>query len=192
MAYSKQIMILRTALWLFASLAIAQQVPRDAEDLTITYPDGQTKQLADYRGKVVPVAFISVTCPHCQHTTEILTHLQNELGPRGLQVLEVALDPDAKTTVPGFISQFRPSFPIGFTADYPSVARFLQLPNTQRPLYPLFAVVDRKGVIQFEATGRDDILANEANQEAKLRTELLRILKESGHQHAAAKTKTGS
>jgi len=166
------------ALLLAASASMAQQVPRPASDVTITFPDGQTKKLSDYRGKVVALTYISVSCPHCQHTTEMLTRLQNELGPRGFQALDVALDPDAKTTVPTFVSQFHPSFPVGFTADYPAVVKFLQLPSGQRPFYPLFSIVDRNGVIQFEATGRDQVLANEAAEEQNLRTEILKVLKE--------------
>ena len=184
MPYSKMIMSFRAArliiaaLLLAASVSIAQPVPRPATDVTITFPDGQTKKLSDYHGKVVAIAFISVSCPHCQHTTEILTKLQNELGARGFQALDVALDPDAKSSVPTFVSQFHPSFPVGFTADYPEVVKFLQLPSTQRPFYPLFSIVDRAGVIQFEATGRDQVLANEAAEEQNLRTEILKVLKE--------------
>lgn len=190
MAYSKLTMTFRAALriavpLLAASLAIAQQVPRPAPDLTVSLPDGTTKQLGDYRGKVVVVVFISVTCPHCQRTTQILTQLEKELGPRGLQVLECALDPDAKTSVPGFVSQFHPNFPVGYTADYQTVARFLALPPDQRPLYPLMTIVDRGGVIQFEATGRDQFLANEDAEEQNLRTELLKLLKPADAHHAA-------
>ena len=192
---SEKTMTFRAALRIAAPVLLlpflsrAQQVPRPAPDLTINYPDGQTKHLSDYHGKVVALAFISVVCPHCQHATEILTKMQNELSARGFQVLEVALDPDAKTTVPGFVSQLHPSFPVGFTGDYMSVVRFLALPN-QRPLYPLFTIVDRKGVIQFEATGRDDIFANEAGEAQNLRAEVLKVLKEGGHPRASAKART--
>src|ERR1017187_6037635 len=93
--------------------AYAQQVPRPAGEFAIKMPNGQITLLSQYAGKVVVLAFISTTCSHCQHITQVLSSLQNEYGPRGVQFLAAAFNPDAAQLVPGFITQFRPTFPVG-------------------------------------------------------------------------------
>src|ERR1039458_10506185 len=51
--------------------AYAQQVPRPAGEFAIKMPNGQITLLSQYAGKVVVLAFISTTCSHCQHTTQV-------------------------------------------------------------------------------------------------------------------------
>src|SRR5579884_380035 len=167
-----------SAALLCASFALAYDVPRPAPDLTINYPDGHTAKLADYRGKVVAMVFISTTCPHCQHTTEALMHLQNKFGPRGFQVLEASLDPDAQTAVPLFIQQFHPNFPVGYV-DRLNAAQFLKFSPEVRQFLPFFTIVGRGGTIRFEATGGDEILSNEAAQEQNIGMEIQKALNES-------------
>jgi len=177
--------IFRGAALLAASLAFAQQVPRPAADLTISYLDGHKARLADYRGKVVLLACISTTCPHCKRATAVLTRLQNEFGPKGLQVLETALDHDAQTSVPGFVSETHPSFPVGYIT-VNQAWDFLALPDTARLMYPIVAIIDRGGNVRFQATGADAVLSNEDTQEASLRQEIDKVLKEPGHGRRAA------
>src|ERR1700733_4388550 len=93
--------------------AYAQEVPRPAGEFAIKLPNGQITLVSQYAGKVVLLAFISTTCPHCQHTTGVLSAIQNEYASRGVQVLAAAFNPDAVQLVPGFISQFKPTFPVG-------------------------------------------------------------------------------
>ena len=38
------------------------------------------------------MAFILTSCSHCQMTVKVLSKLQNEYGPRGLQVLASAIE----------------------------------------------------------------------------------------------------
>jgi cytochrome oxidase Cu insertion factor (SCO1/SenC/PrrC family) len=171
---------------LCASFALAYDVPRPAPDLRINYPDGHTAKLADYRGKVVAVVFISTTCPHCQRTTEVLTRLQNKFGPRGFQVLEASLDPDAKTAVPRFVQQFQPSFPVGFV-DRVDAASFLKFSPEVRQFLPFFTIVGRGNTIRFQATGGDEILSNEGAQEQNLTVEIQKVLNEGARQHASSK-----
>jgi cytochrome oxidase Cu insertion factor (SCO1/SenC/PrrC family) len=171
---------------LCASFALAYDVPRPAADLTINYPDGHTARVADYRGKVVAMVFISTTCPHCQHTTEVLTRLQNKFGSRGFQVLEASLDPDAKTAVPRFVEQFHPSFPVGYV-DRINAATFLKFSPEVRQFLPFFTIIDRGGTVRFEATGGDEVLSNEGAQEQNLSTEIQKVLDESARKHASSK-----
>src|SRR5271165_2286557 len=117
--------ILASVLLLAGMSAYAQQLPRPAGEFAIKLPNGQVSLLSQYTGKVVVLAFISTTCPHCQHTTQVLSSFQNEYGPRGVQFLAAAFNPDAAQLVPGFIAQFRPTFPVG-SADRDSVLEYEQ------------------------------------------------------------------
>jgi len=177
---------LRSALLLLACSVFAQQVPRPAADLTISYPDGHKARLADYRGKVVLLACISTSCPHCRRATEVLTRIQNDLGPRGLQVLETALNQDAQTTVPGFVAELHPSFPVGYIT-VSEAWDFLALPDTARLLYPIVAIIDRGGTVRFQATGKDEVVADEASQEKNLRAEVEKVLNEPARRQRRAK-----
>ena len=83
-------MIRRIALTIAAAalVAAAAQIPRPAPDLTINLNAGKRLQLSAYKGKAVVLAFILTTCSHCQATTGLLSQLNAEYAPRGLQILE--------------------------------------------------------------------------------------------------------
>src|SRR5690242_21393856 len=74
------------------TLQAAAPVPRPSKEFTIILPSGKQSLLSSYRGKVVMVAYMFTTCPHCQALSKVITKLQSELGPRGFQALGVALD----------------------------------------------------------------------------------------------------
>ena len=62
----------------------AAPVPRPTKEFTIILPSGKQTLLSSYRGKVVMMAFMFTTCPHCQALSKVITKLQGELGPRGI------------------------------------------------------------------------------------------------------------
>src|SRR5215470_12340256 len=82
---------------------MAADLPRQAPDLIVPLPGGARTSINQYRGKVVAMCFILTTCPHCQKTIGHLIQLQNEYGPRGLQVLASAIQSGAEQAVPGFV-----------------------------------------------------------------------------------------
>ena len=117
----------RVGLFLVAAALLAEAVtlPRKAGEFTIALNGGKKVALSDYKGKAVVLGFILTTCSHCQATTGILSRLQTEYGPRGLQVLESAIDQGAEAFVPRFIQTYQPAFPVGFN-DYPAAQAFMQ------------------------------------------------------------------
>ncbi len=159
---------------LTAIAAYAQQVPRPASEFAIKMPNGQITLLSQYAGKVVVLAFISTTCPHCQHTTQVLSALQNEYGPRGVQFLAAAFNPDAAQLVPGFIAQFRPAFPVG-SADRDSVLEYEQASLVKPNYVPELIFIDRGRVIRAQHNGGDDFFKE---QEKNIREMLDTLLKE--------------
>lgn len=166
--------LLTFALLLGGLTANGQQVPRPAGEFAITLPNRQVTLLSQYAGKVVVLAFISTTCPHCQHTTQVLSAIQNEYGPRGVQVLAAAFNPDAVQLVPGFIAQFRPTFPLG-SADRDSVLEYEQASLAKPNYVPELIFIDRNRVIRVQHNGGDPFF-NE--QEKNIRETLEALLKE--------------
>lgn len=154
--------------------AYAQQVPRPAGEFAITMPNNQVTLLSQYTGKVVVLAFISTTCPHCQNTTRVLSAIQNEYGPRGVQILGAAFNPNAAELVPGFIATFRPTFPLG-SAERDSVLEYEQASLAKPNYVPELIFIDRNRVIRMQHNGGDDFFRD---QEKNIREEIDLLLKE--------------
>ena len=134
-------------------------------------------KLSQYKGKVVALAFIYTTCPHCQHLTTTLNQVAQDYAARGVQVLECAFNDDAVATMPEFIKQFNPFFPVGL-ATRASVMSYLQYPITDtRPLYvPHLVFLDRAGIIRGDYPGEGPFFQD---PDGNIRKELDTILKGS-------------
>jgi thiol-disulfide isomerase/thioredoxin len=159
-------------LWLALGALAAQTTPRPSPPLTIKLPGGGAVQLSSYRGKPVALVFVSTTCPHCQELTRELVPMAKEYGSR-VQFLECAVNDSAEKALPGFIQQYRPSFPVGFT-DQLMVNDYLQRSIAQVFYVPRIVLLDRGGVIQGDYPGESEFVKNGA---ANIRAELERMLK---------------
>ena len=115
--------------------------------------------MSQYKGKVVALIFILTTCPHCQAAIRCLIQDQNEFGPRGFQAVASAIEEQARTNVLGFIRQFNPPFPVGYSGL--SRARLHAAPAMVRPHMPLIAFIDRQGILQAQYEGMDPFFAED-------------------------------
>jgi thiol-disulfide isomerase/thioredoxin len=149
-------------------------VPRPAGEFAINMPNGQQTLLSNYAGKVVVLAFISTTCPHCQHTTQLLSTIQNEYASRGVRILAAAFNPEAASLVPGFIAQFHPTFPVG-SADRDSVLEYEQASLAKPNYVPELIFIDRNRMIRAQHNGGDEFFKD---QEKGIREEIDTLLKE--------------
>jgi peroxiredoxin len=174
------------SLLLLAATCFSADIPRKAPEFAIDTNSGKQILLSQARGKVVALAFILTTCPHCQHTVQILTKLQNEYGPRGFQVLASAIEDNAGQAVPDFTKRFQPSFPVGFNKR-DSVLEFLQHPVMLRLLMPQLVFIDRQGTIRAQYSGDDNLFSGD--QEKNLRDQIETLLKE-GSPNGTAQKKT--
>ncbi|HUP96918.1 MAG TPA: SCO family protein [Usitatibacter sp.] len=80
-------------------------------ELRLTDHDGKPRSIADFRGKVVVVAFGFTHCPDvCPTTLADLAKASKQLGPdaRDVQVLFVTVDP--KRDTPELLRQYVPAF----------------------------------------------------------------------------------
>jgi peroxiredoxin len=166
--------LLAFALLISCLAAQAQQLPRPAGEFVITMPNGQTTLLSQYSGKVVLLAFISTTCPHCQHTTQLLSTLQNEYASKGVQFLAAAFNPGAAQLVPAFIAQFHPAFPLG-SAERDSVLEYEQASLAKPNYVPELMFIDRNRMIRAQHDGGDDFFKD---QEKNIREMLDTLVKE--------------
>ena len=155
----------------------AQQLPRKSPEFTINMTGGKPPiLLSNYKGKVIVLATILTTCPHCQHSITLLTKLQNELGPRGLQVVSCAIVQEApELAVPLFIKQFNPPFQVGYTGDTKAVLDYYQYSPNNLPKMPMLAFIDRQFNIRAQHQGGEEAFFGE-QQEANLRKEIEALL----------------
>lgn len=163
-----------------AAVAAMPPLPRKAPEFTITDPSGKESLLSSYRGKVVVLAFVHTTCPHCQAFSMVLEKLQKELGPKGFQAIDVAWNPNAKELVPMFVKGLNLTFPVGYS-DWDPIMDFMGFSVMDRPVVPLEVVIDRRGMIRAESPPSGD--AN-LQDETKLKTLVEGLLSEGPTHHA--------
>jgi len=151
------------------------QIPRKAPELVIQMP-GKQMLLSQFRGYVCAVAFMSTTCPHCQHLAGVLAVLQQEYAPKGVQMLGVVFNPEANTDLANFTAVYaRNLFPVGMSTD-PVVATFVQHPQGIHYI-PMIAFIDKQGVIRAQHLGINDAPFFEEKVEVpNIRGELDKIL----------------
>lgn len=93
-----------------------------AKDFSLPDTNGQTRTLADYRGKVVVLLFGYTHCPDvCPTTLAELSQALDQLGPdmaSRVQVLFVTVDPQRDT--PSLLAQYAAAFNPSFRALRPA------------------------------------------------------------------------
>jgi len=96
-------------------------------DFELRDPQGNTRRLADFRGKAVAVFFGYTHCPDvCPTTLAALAEAMKALGPDAdrVQVLFVTVDPERDT--PALLAQYVPAFDprfLGLYGDAEATAR---------------------------------------------------------------------
>ena len=128
--------------------ASAAEGLRTAPSFTFNIPGKEPQTLEQYRGKVVALEFIFTTCPHCQAASHLMSKLQDEYGPRGLQVLDVAVNPNADLKVDDFAREQHTTFPVGWVTQQQMVS-FMNF-GSERFVVPQLVLIDRKGVIHYQ------------------------------------------
>jgi len=152
----------------------AAEIPRQSPDYSIQMTNGKQIKVSDYRGKVLCLAIILTTCPHCQKTTQLLSGIYKDLAPKGFEVVEAAVNENPD--VPSFVSQYKVPWPVG-TAGALSALDYIQWPKDKRPLVPFVVFIDRKGVIRAQYTGMDEAFFDN-QQEQHMRDEAEKLLNE--------------
>jgi len=162
---------------LFAADTPGPQIPRKAPELTMRLP-GKQIQLSQYKGYICVLAVMSTTCPHCQKLATVLSLLQPEYAPKGVQMLGLVVNPEATTEMENFARTYaRGMFPVGMTTDA-IAGEFLQHPPGMH-YFPMIAFIDKNGVIRGEHLGATDpTFFDEKTESQNIRAELEKIFKE--------------
>ena len=149
--------ILVSAVLLAASAGFfvsAAESPRKAPEFSFSVPGKGPQLLSQYVGKVVALEFIFTTCPHCQAASHYMTQLQSKYADRGLQVIDIAVNPNADLLVENFVKEFQVNFPVGWaTSD--QMTTFMGFPP-QRYVVPQLVLIDRKGFMHWPTPNSTD------------------------------------
>jgi peroxiredoxin len=160
---------------LFAAALSAADTDRPSPAFSFERPNSTPLTLAQYRGKIVALAFIQTTCPHCQQLTVELNRLATEYQPKGVQFLECAFNFDATPTMPDFLERFKPPFPVGVSNQAAVMSYLGYAMIGSRPVYvPHMVFIDRAGIIRADYPGESDFFRNAA---ANIRAQLDKMLK---------------
>jgi thiol-disulfide isomerase/thioredoxin len=170
-------------LLLATSVAVwAADLPRKCPEFAVHLADGKDLPLSQLHGKVVALAFISTTCPHCQHYTQTLSAIQKDYAPHGVQILATAFNDGAQSLLPAFLAQFHPAFPVGWD-DRVSALAFMQISILNQGYVPKIVFIDRAGNIQKQFEGQDGFFTD---PDKNTRTVLDEMLKAPVAQHKAS------
>jgi thiol-disulfide isomerase/thioredoxin len=173
-----------------AGTGSAAELPRKSPEFVINMNAGKPLLLSSYRGKPVVLAFILTYCSHCQLATGFLIKDQNEFGPKGLQVLECAIEEAAQTGVPGFLKRFNPPFPVGFNTNQDAVFEYLQHSMTVGPQMPILVFIDKDGMIRSQYEGNDPFIKDETKEEQNIHAEIEKLMKFGGPAKKSAPKKS--
>jgi thiol-disulfide isomerase/thioredoxin len=171
---------------LAATTAFAVTIPRPAGDVVIQMPGKPPLKLSQYRGKVVILAFIDTGCSHCQHATEVLDGIQREYFTRGVQVLEGAFNPTAKSELASFQQRFHTNFPVG-VVDPNFMIGYAQITPQMRPMAPVILFIDRKGVIRAQWFGNSPEMEPAEKEPQSFRAEVDNLLQGDEPPHSRAR-----
>jgi peroxiredoxin len=163
-------------------LLFGATLPRKAPEFVFTMTDGTQQLLSQYRGKTIVLAFMFTTCPHCQHTAQVLTKVQTEYKDRGVQVLGACFDESAATRTRQFNQQLGLNFPVGVSTQGP-VLEFVQSPPNDPYFVPILVFIDKTGTIRSQYIGDEKFLNQ---QETNIRLEIDKMLKGSAAAPKAA------
>jgi thiol-disulfide isomerase/thioredoxin len=136
------------------AFAAGNESLRKAPELSFNIPGKGPQLLSQYRGKVVALGFIFTTCPHCKAASKVMTKFQEEYGARGLQVIDVAVNPNADLLVDDFVKENHVGFPVGWVPQAQMVS-FMNW-DSARFVVPQMVLIDRKGIIHYQTPPTED------------------------------------
>jgi hypothetical protein len=82
-----------------------------------------------------------------------MNEMQERYGSRGLQALDIAIDPNADLLVENFAKDYQVSFPVGWTTLEQMMA---YMGFTDRPVVPQLTLIDRNGNIHYQTPRTGD------------------------------------
>jgi len=155
-------------------------------NLSLTDHHGQSRKLADFRGKLVAVFFGYTHCPDvCPTTMDDLAKALKLLGDRRneVQVLFVTLDPERDTpqVLAQYVPAFDPSF-LGLYGDTAAVAKDFKVFYQKQAVGGKsgYTIDHSAGVYVFDKTGRLRLFLNYGQKPQDIAHDLKLLLTNEG------------
>lgn len=108
--------------------------------------NGDSWSLSGERGKVVLVNLWATWCPPCRAETPDLVRLHERYRERGFTVAGVTMDEDPAEAVPGFVEQYKVSYPVVVPQEPSALA-------DSTDVLPSSFLIDRQGRVARRYTG---------------------------------------
>lgn len=119
------VFLLATALAVgFGLWGLPGEKARSVPDIELTLFDGTRARLGQMRGRPLLVTFWATSCPPCVEELPDLIALYQDLGPRGLQMIAVAMPYDPPSHVQQFRDRHRIPYPIALDLEGHAVRAF--------------------------------------------------------------------
>lgn len=112
---TKDLTIAIVALILLGALAYVWLAPgglKQAPDIAVTTLDGRQIRLADLRGRPMLITFWATSCPGCIKEMPHLIELYQELAPKGLEIIGIAMSYDPPNHVLQMAKERQIPYPI--------------------------------------------------------------------------------
>jgi peroxiredoxin len=140
---------------------------RTSPDITLLTVDGEELPLAELRGKPLLVTFWSTTCSGCIREMPHLIRLYEELSPRGLEIVGIAMAYDPPSQVLAMRKSRRIPYPVALDINADAARAFGDVRQT-----PTSFLIDPDGRIVYRKTG--------SMNTDKLRRDILAMLEQPG------------
>lgn len=124
-----------------------------APDITGETLDGKPFNLADYKGKVVPLNIWASWCAPCRAEAPALEQLSRELGPQGVQFVGINTR-DTKTAAEAFVKRFDLTYPDVWDPDGRIQLQFRETLPPQA--IPSTLIIDKQGKVAARILGKID------------------------------------
>jgi peroxiredoxin len=128
--------------------------------------DAKGINLHKFLGKELIIVVFSTQCDECITTLGVLSRIQKDLGPRGLQVIGIAGNENAAYTVGPIADRYKFGFPLGFL-NQDQVIKLTNIKKDDHPFVPIVMFVDAIGTVRVQYFGNDPVFKNQ--QEKALR-----------------------
>lgn len=125
---------------------------RTAPDIELTLLDGGTLPLSSLRGRPVLINFWATTCRVCVAEMPALVELYQELRPRGLEIIGIAMPYDPPRQVQELVRRRDLPYPIALDVQGAATSAFEGVRFT-----PTAFLLDPDGNIVFTHTGKLDM-----------------------------------
>lgn len=143
---------------------------RAVPDINFSLLDGRTVALRELRTHPVLISFWATSCGPCVEEVPDLVRLYEELKPRGLEIIAVAMPYDPPLQVQNFAREFRLPYPIALDTTGAAIRAFGDV-----SVIPTAYLLDPHGAVALKQLGKLDV-----DRVRKLVTPFLKSASENG------------